>query len=287
MRVLDLFSGLGGWSAAFRDRGHRVTTLDVDPRFGADFVADIMEVRDLSDLGGHFDVILASPPCECFSLMTVGKNWNRDRTPKTERAAAALALAWHTFELVDRHRPRFYIIENPRGMLRKVGPRPPTATTWYCRWGMPYAKPTDLWTNIGSGMDMEWPKCHNRGLDHPYTPRGDKEHSVQGDLGRREIRARLLRGERVAGWKLTHSKGGRCVVRTGSFAKRMDIGAGPRSPALRALIPYRLSLAIALACEDGGQLPSLAAIEETERAMAAVSAASASKRSHKGRQHSA
>lgn len=38
MRVLDLFSGLGGWSAAFRDRGHEVITLDIEPKFKPDIV---------------------------------------------------------------------------------------------------------------------------------------------------------------------------------------------------------------------------------------------------------
>lgn len=33
MKVLDLFSGLGGWSAAFKDRGHTVFTVDVHPDF--------------------------------------------------------------------------------------------------------------------------------------------------------------------------------------------------------------------------------------------------------------
>ena len=29
MNVLDLFSGLGGWSAAFVERGHEVVTVDM------------------------------------------------------------------------------------------------------------------------------------------------------------------------------------------------------------------------------------------------------------------
>lgn len=40
MKVLDLFSGLNGWGAAFRDRGHHVVSLDLEPKFGADFQLD-------------------------------------------------------------------------------------------------------------------------------------------------------------------------------------------------------------------------------------------------------
>lgn len=35
IKVLDLFSGLGGWSNCWREAGHEVETLDLDPRFGA------------------------------------------------------------------------------------------------------------------------------------------------------------------------------------------------------------------------------------------------------------
>ena len=42
MKVLDLFSGLGGFSQAFKDRGHKVTTLDNNPEFNPDICIDIM-----------------------------------------------------------------------------------------------------------------------------------------------------------------------------------------------------------------------------------------------------
>ena len=82
LRVLDLFSGLGGWGAAFRDRGHDVTSIDYEPRFGSSLVLSVMDIKALNG----WDVILASPPCECFSVMTIGRNWTREHTPKTDKA---------------------------------------------------------------------------------------------------------------------------------------------------------------------------------------------------------
>jgi site-specific DNA-cytosine methylase len=90
MRVLDLFSGLGGWSAAFKERGHEVLTLDIEPKFKPDICKDILEVNSIDELG-QFDVILASPPCEVFSIAAVWlKHWQKDSTgkylPNDERA---------------------------------------------------------------------------------------------------------------------------------------------------------------------------------------------------------
>ena len=42
LRVVDLFSGLNGWTAPFRDHGHHVFSIDFDERFDA--ASDVGEV---------------------------------------------------------------------------------------------------------------------------------------------------------------------------------------------------------------------------------------------------
>ncbi len=64
LTMLDLFAGLGGASAAMRERVWEVTTLDVEAGFEPDIVADI---RVFHWEGGPMDLIWASPPCEEFS----------------------------------------------------------------------------------------------------------------------------------------------------------------------------------------------------------------------------
>ena len=253
--VADFFSGLDGWGAAFRDRGHRVVSFDLDPRFKPNVVVDMNNVRAVNG----FDVILASPPCECFSVMTIGKNWNKDRTPKTERAKDALALAHHTFALIENAKPRWYVVENPRGMLRKVAPRPPDATVWYCRYGSASAKPTDLWTNLNGGMAFGWLACANGAPDHDAAPRGadavTQRRRPDGRLDTRYVRDASTRGF------------GSAFARAESAAQiRARLGLSPSKggtnhdmdrSAQRALIPYRLSLAVCLASERDGALPSM------------------------------
>lgn len=192
LRVLDLFSGLEGWAAVFRERGHDVVTLDFDPKFGADHVADIFSISDLSQLerSGPFDVILASPPCEAFSTGSIGRHWTggaRAYVPKSTKARVALDIVEHTFRLIDDYVAGWpgtlYVIENPRGVMRKITPRPPTSTTWYCQWGETRAKPTDLWTNVTLYPPGEWPSCRNGAPDHDAQSRYYAKRKALGQTG--------------------------------------------------------------------------------------------------------
>jgi hypothetical protein len=183
MKVLDLFSGLNGWGAAFSDRGHTVTTLDMDPKFGADYQLDILAVKSLDELG-EFDVVVASPPCETFSVASIGHHWTggkRAYEPKTEEAKVGMDIARHTFHLIDRwladHPSGKYVVENPRGVMRKIVGHP-TGTVWYCQYGDSRAKPTDIWTNL----PLVLRGCRNGADDHDAAPRGAKT-GTQGIKG--------------------------------------------------------------------------------------------------------
>jgi hypothetical protein len=205
MKVLDLCSGLGGWSNTWRKAGHDVTTLDIDPRFGADIVEDVREVQWPR---GAFDVILASPPCELFS--TAGwhqpawkmsgdksKGTNRYR-PVKPAAKMAIEIVDAVVQIIEEVRPKAAIIENPRGLLRQLGLIPGTLqTVWYCHYGEIRAKPTDLWTFWGAEDIRFKPECHNRREHHPRNcccrdhvkaPRG----SITGTQGMSTEEAALI-----------------------------------------------------------------------------------------------
>lgn len=186
MRVLDLFAGLGGWSQAFRDRGHDVTRVELDPRFEAEIHGDIGQMSAL-DFPGEWDIVLASPPCECFSVASIGHHWQggyRAYQPKTQNARDAYNLAAHTFFMVPAIRSKAWIIENPRGLMRKMmftGHQQRT-TIWFCRYGDTSAKPTDLWVGGEARSFLFRPQCHNGNPDHQAAPRGAKT-GTQGKKG--------------------------------------------------------------------------------------------------------
>lgn len=181
---LDLFSGLGGFSAAFADSDRwDVTTVDIEPAFDPDICADVMDLRpaDLPDV----DVVLVGFPCYDLSLACMADKWDSDPTrfpryvPKTMPAARTIGLLYHTLWLVWRLSPAYWILENPRlGMLGKII-GPPAGAVTYCQYGTDYQKPTGLW---GRHPPMAYRSCNTGDECHEYNTDGD-----HGGLGNCDV----------------------------------------------------------------------------------------------------
>lgn len=154
---VDLFSGLGGFSQAFLDRGWTVYRYDNDKQFAKVPCTHIVDVWDLTPeiiKGKHetIDILLISPPCNCFSPLTIGHYWKAGRPD--ERAKEAIRLVKRALWLKDQINPRFWILENPAGMLKYVLGLP-SVLTWWAAWGSDYFKPTHLW---GIMPAIDWPR---------------------------------------------------------------------------------------------------------------------------------
>lgn len=193
MRVLDLFSGLGGWSDQFRARGHEVLTLDNQLKMEADIPEDLLR-WDASELQGWPDVILASPPCDGFTVAAIGTNWTRDNEPKTDVARVGVALVQRTREVISELGPRFWVVENPRGKLRKlelVRGWERRTVTW-CAYGASSMKPTDLWGGFPPSLVLR-PACKAGDGCHARAPRGSHSRgSLQSITGRNRRAKRAM-----------------------------------------------------------------------------------------------
>ena len=209
LNVIDLFSGLGGFSQAFVDRGHYVERYDFNEDFQEIPHTTIKDVFDMSPIDLETaDIILASPPCNHFSIAAVYRHWPKG--VPTEATLQQIELVKYTWELLKETNAEFWILENPRGMMQKILGKPAMMQYWGS-WGMNCLKPTCLW---GKLPPVEW-RTKEIAV-YEKAPRGSKK-GIQGDTF----------------WK--HRKG---------FSWNI-----PRNPALRALIPYDFSLAVCLAVE--------------------------------------
>jgi hypothetical protein len=243
LKVLDLFAGLGGWSEAFRDRGHEVFTVDIDPKFDVDLYKDIFYLM-ADDIPWRPDVILASPPCEKFSVMTIGRNWNKDNTPKRQEAADALALVQRTLEFIELMQPWYWIMENPRGKLRALEIMSPyeRRTVTYCKLGLPYMKPTDLWGGFPPSLELP-PTCRNGDPCHLRAPRG----STTGVQGRTKHEPVIENPDRWDKPRGTDKFRGGMIEEMARFPSWSP--ERKKLSAERAKIPYKLSELVCLATE--------------------------------------
>lgn len=175
MKILELFAGLGGEQrrSMIEAHGHEFTTLDIDPRFGCTMTADIMSIDEL----GLYDFIWASVPCETWSVAAIGTNWLKDEEvyqPKTEKTVYMILLVEHTLRLLNESAKIGWVVENPRGVLRKMPfmQEYRRQTVTYCQYGERRMKPTDIWT-----CGLNWkarPVCKNGDTCHDRAPRGAK-----------------------------------------------------------------------------------------------------------------
>ena len=173
MKVLELFAGSRSIGKASNILGYQVFSTDIEKFEHIDYIINILDF-DMNVLPFKPDIIWASPPCTAFSVASIGKNWNIDKSPKTDKAILGIQLVKKTIEIIKILKPTYFFIENPRGMLRKM----PFMMNFqrkevtYCQYGDNRMKPTDIWTN--SNLWIPKPMCKNGDNCHISAPRGSR-----------------------------------------------------------------------------------------------------------------
>lgn len=114
LTFLDLCCGLKGASQPAIDRGWKVITVDIDPRFKPTIVAD---VRALPLKPFHVDVLWASPPCQEFSRLGLPWFLNKGPLPNPD-----LSLVEGVQRAVEQLSPSWWIVENVRNSRKWISP---------------------------------------------------------------------------------------------------------------------------------------------------------------------
>lgn len=128
MKVLDLFSGLGGFSEAFLLAGDEVVRVENNPLLSEVPNTSIEDVRAMRDRLLEFkqsgqpirkvDVVLASPPCHQFSMGFHAPRAVASRKGTLNDYQPDLELVELTIEIIKILNPRYFVIENVVGSIQ-------------------------------------------------------------------------------------------------------------------------------------------------------------------------
>ena len=110
MKLLDLCCGLKGASDDFKNNGWDVVTVDINPKFNPDIIADICDLH----LEGRFDLIWSSPACQDYSKTSLQASWKCNGGSHKD---PDMRLFLNCCRIIRYLKPRWYVIENVRGAV--------------------------------------------------------------------------------------------------------------------------------------------------------------------------
>jgi site-specific DNA-cytosine methylase len=179
MKAIDMFCGRKSFAKNAEKAGFDVFSVDIDGSFSPSLTKNILEmtIDDIPEEFRNCDILWASPPCTCYSVASIGRNWTGGKgayIPKRKETVEALQILRKLISLIDEIKPKVWFIENPVGVMRKMPEMQnfQRHTVTYCQYGDTRMKPTDIWTNSTTWQPR--PRCKNGSPCHESAPRGSK-----------------------------------------------------------------------------------------------------------------
>jgi len=201
MNTTELFSGSKSFSKVRKEFGDSIFTIDNIEKYNPTMCCDILTITKLPR--DRCDIIWASPPCTTFSVASIGTHWKGGKgsyKPKTKACKIGLKILERTIKLIAETKPKYWYLENPRGVMRKViedifnkyNVLRKRHTITYCQYGDTRMKPTDIWTNNNNWIPKK--VCKNGDSCHESAPRGSKTgtQGLKNDFFRSRIPKELF-----------------------------------------------------------------------------------------------
>lgn len=197
MNVLELFAGSRSIGKEAEKLNYNVFSSDINNFDKINYVVNILNF-DTKKVPFTPDIIWASPPCTGFSVAALGHHWTGGKNayiPATDTAKLGIEIVKKTLEIINHFKPKFFFIENPRGILRKLDfmNNMIRQTVTYCQYGDSRMKPTDIWTN--SLLWVPRKMCKNGDICHISAPRGSRTgtQGLKGAYERSKIPEQLCK----------------------------------------------------------------------------------------------
>jgi len=160
--ILSLFDYTGNWSAPYKRAGYNVIRQDI--QLGHDIFDDTIPAANLDRVeGNQVHGILAAVPCTDFA--SSGARWWNEKSNQPapydgknlefkNRLDYFVTMVYSVLLLVEWFRPNWWVIENPRGRIRRLVPEigPPRLVFQPYEYGDPYTKETFLYGNFNPDL---------------------------------------------------------------------------------------------------------------------------------------
>lgn len=147
--ILDLCGGTGAWSRPYRDAGYDVRLVTLPEN-------DVRFYEPPENVHG----VLAAPPCTEFA--SSGARWWKEKPHHL--LTDALEVVDACLDIILRCRPRWWVLENPRGRLRLLRENRLGPVKWSfspCEYGEEWSKWTLLWGQFNVPPIRRWHVCQH------------------------------------------------------------------------------------------------------------------------------
>lgn len=121
LKIIEVFSGSGNLSRSFSEQGFQVVSIDKRKRINKcepTHRLDVSKMAVSDKIFTNATLLWFGLPCTAWSNASGNYHINSDGLFVSDVAMSSHYLLCHVLEIIAYHKPKFWVIENPRGRLQ-------------------------------------------------------------------------------------------------------------------------------------------------------------------------